>query len=250
MFIFPMWIAPKIPTDCDLPPTLYAMLNSIVNYGKEDKTKIKNLAKEGRTTIFDFDYPLSDNVNKEEFEEMILNHFIMRRLGYETYTSWHIAFENKIKEIMPMYNKLFDSFDGWNILNDGEEITRTTTTVGQDNSNTSSNSNTITSSNVNVNTTSDVRSSDTPQNQLSDVRDGTYVSNYSYDQGTSNTSGGSSSNTNDSSNTSSNNNQNVNETIKRTPLDKINIYKQYIEDLKSIYSMIYKDLDCLFYQLV
>lgn len=266
MFIFPMWMIPKIPTDCDLPPTLYAMLNSIVNFGKEDKTKIKNLAKEGRTTIFDFDYPLSNKVNKEEFEEMILNHFLMRRLGYETYTSWHIAFENKIKEIMPMYNKLFDAFDGWDILNDGEEITRTTTTVGQDNSNTSSNSNTTTSnsnttttsSDVDVSTTSDVRSSDTPQNQLSDVRDGKYVSDYTYDQGTSNTSGESSSDTsgessshtNDSSNTTSNNNQNVNETIKRTPLDKINIYKQYIEDLKSIYSMIYKDLDCLFYQLV
>lgn len=234
MFIFPMWIIPKIPTDCDLPPTLYAMLNSIVNFGKEDKTKIKNLAKEGRTTIFDFNYPLSDNVNKEEFEEMILNHFLMRRLGYETYTSWHIAFENKIKEIMPMYNKLFDSFEGWDILNSGEEITRTTETIGNDTTNSSSN--------INVNTTSDVRSSDTPQNQLSDVRDGTYVSDYTYDQGTSNTSG--------TSNATTNNNQNVNENIKRTPLDKINIYKQYIEDIKSIYSMIYKDLDCLFYQLV
>lgn len=234
MFIFPMWMIPKIPTDCDLPPTLYAMLNSIVNYGKEDKTKIKNLAKEGRTTIFDFDYPLSDKVNKEEFEEMILNHFLMRRLGYETYTSWHIAFENKIKEIMPMYNKIFDSFDGWDILNSGEEITRTTQTIGNDTTNSSSN--------INVNTTSDVRSSDTPQNELSDVRDGKYVTDYSYDQGTSNTSG--------TSNATTNNNQNVTENIKRTPLDKINIYKQYIEDLKSIYSMIYKDLDCLFYQLV
>ena len=234
MFIFPMWIAPKIPTDCDLPPTLYSMLNSIVNFGKEDKTKIKNLAKEGRTTIFDFDYPLSNKVNKEEFEEMILNHFLMRRLGYETYTSWHIAFENKIKEIMPMYNKIFDSFDGWDILNSGEEITRTTNTIGNDTTNSSSN--------INVNTTSDVRSSDTPQNELSDIRDGKYVTDYSYDQGTSNTSG--------TSNATTNNNQNVTENIKRTPLDKINIYKQYIEDLKSIYSMIYKDLDCLFYQLV
>ena len=234
MFIFPMWIAPKIPTDCDLPPTLYAMLNSIVNYGKTTQTKIRDLAKIGRPTIFDFNYPLSSKVNKEEFEEMILNHFLMRRLGYETYTSWHIAFETKIKEIMPMYNKIFDSFDGWDILNSGEEIKRYTSTNGSDNSNTSSS--------VNVNTTSDVRSSDTPQNQLSDVRDGTYVSDYSYDQGTSNTSG--------TSSASTNNNQVVEETITRTPLDKINIYKQYTEELKSIYTMIFKDLDCLFYQLV
>ena len=233
MFIFPMWIAPKIPTDCDLPPTLYAMLNSIVNYGKIDKTKIKDLARVGRSKIFDFDYPLSNNIDKAEFEEMILNHFLMRRLGYETYTSWHIAFENKIKEIMPMYNKIFDSFGNWDIFNSGEEITRTTTR--------SSNDITETSSNVDVNTTTDVRSSDTPQNELSDIRDGKYVTDYTYDQGNSSTTGTSSSLTDNS--------QNESETISRTPLDKINIYKQYTEELKSIYSMIYKDLDCLFYQL-
>ena len=234
MFIFPMWIAPKIPTDCDLPPTLYAMLNSIVNFGKVDKTKIKDLASVGRTKIFDFDYPLSENVNKAEFEEMILNHFLMRRLGYETYTSWHIAFENKIKEIMPMYNKIFDSFADWNLFNSGEEITRTTTTIGNDT--------TSSESSVESSTTADTRSSDTPQNKLSDVRDGKYVSEYTYDQGTSNTSGTSESTTS--------NNQNESERITRTPIDKINIYKQYMEELKSVYSMIYKDLDCLFYQLV
>lgn len=234
MFIFPMWITPKIPTDCDLPPTLYAMLNSIVNYGKTDKTKIKDLASVGRTKIFDFEYQLSENINKAEFEEMILNHFLMRRLGYETYTSWHIAFENKIKEIMPMYNKIFDSFTDWNLFNSGEEITRTTTTVGNDT--------TSSESSVESSTTADTRSSDTPQNQLSDVRDGKYVSDYTYDQGTSNTSGTSESTTS--------NNENVSERITRTPIDKINIYKQYMEELKSVYSMIYKDLDCLFYQLV
>lgn len=245
MFIFPMWITPKIPTDCDLPPTLYAMLNSIVNYGKVDKTKIKDLAKEGRHKIFDFDYPLSNNIDKAEFEEMILNHFIMRRLGYETYTSWHIAFENKIKEIMPMYNKIFDSFSNWDIFNSGEDIIRTTNTKTNDKTNTSSNVNVNASSDIDK--TTDERISDTPQNQISDVKNGKYVSNYSfisdhsYDQNESTTTG--------TSNSLTDNNQDVNESIKRTPLDKISIYKQYTEELKSIYSMIYKDLDCLFYQL-
>ena len=38
----------------DDPPTLYSIMQSIVNYGKQDKTKIKDLAEESRTTIFNF----------------------------------------------------------------------------------------------------------------------------------------------------------------------------------------------------
>ena len=39
---------PPIPGNCSKPPTLYSILESIVNYGKDDKTKIKDLAKVGR----------------------------------------------------------------------------------------------------------------------------------------------------------------------------------------------------------
>ena len=41
-----------------------------------------------------------------------------------------------------------------------------------------------------------------------------------------------------------------NETITRTPADKIAILKEMQENIKSIYTMIFKDLECLFYQLV
>lgn len=232
MLGFPVF--PKLPSICQLPPTLYSILEIIVNENNDDKKMTKDLAKYGRSTIFDFEYNLSNKVNKEEFETMILNHFLLRRIGYETYTAWHIAFENKIKEIVPLYNKLFDSFNGWNIFNDGEEIIRSTDTTNSDS--------TSTDSTVNVGTTSDVRSSNTPQSELQDVRDGSYVSDYTYDQGTSETNGTSSSTSNGTSN--------VEETVKRTPLDKMSIYKDYLENVKSIYSMIYKDLDCLFYQII
>ena len=135
---------------------------------------------------------------------------------------------------MPVYNKLFDSLENWDIFNDGEEITRETTTIGTDSSNTTSN--------VDVNTTSDVRTSDTPQNELEDVRAGKYVSDYSYDQGTSQTTG--------TSSAESNNNQNVTETVKRSPIDKITLFKEYKNNVESIYNMIYKDLECLFFQII
>lgn len=242
MFIYPMWLIPPIPTDCDLPPTLYAMLNSIVNFGADEQTKIEDLASVGRTTIFNFDYPLSTKVNKADFEEMILNHFLMRRLGYETYTAWHIALKVKMKEIMPMFNKLFDALDSWDLFKDGEVISRTTDTTTKDNT---SAFNKVTSMS-DASNTSDRRFSGTPQNELSDVQNGKYVTEYNYDTDTSN----SNITTNGTNDSTSDGKRAEVETITRSPYDKMTLYREYLASLNSIYTMIFKELDCLFYQLV
>lgn len=249
---------PFIPANCEKPPTMYSILESIVNYGKDDKTKIKDLAKVGRTTIFNFDYPLTSNINKEDFETMILNHFLMRRIGFDTVTAFQIQLNVKLNEIMPVYNKMFDAIKNWDILNDGE-ITEKTGTDNRTIDNTSNTkNNTSNTLNNNSNTTtgeiSDRRNSELPQNQLSSLRDGSYVTNYNYDQNnvnsrdSSNSHGSSNSNTDNTSNTKDNNI--YNETIKKSPSDKIAIYKEFQENIKSIYGMIFKDIDCLFYQLI
>lgn len=246
--MFPVMLAPKIPTDNDRPPTLYALLNSIVNYtrSEDEQIKIKDLTHYGRYKIFDFYYPLSSKVNKEQFETNILNHFLMRRIGYETFTSWQIALNSKLNEIMPMYNKIFDSFEDWNLFNSGEEITRSTNTTNTDNT---VGSNTVeTSTSNDSENTSDRRYSNVPQNAIQDVKDGNYVTEYNYDTDTNNSD--TTTNTSGSNETTSNGSQNTIESITRTPIDKINIYKQYLESLQSVYTMIYKDLDSLFYQLV
>jgi hypothetical protein len=227
--VYPFIIPPAYP-DYNLPPTLYRLLNSIVNYDEEEQTKIKNLAAAGREDIFDFDYPLSENVDKEDFEVMILNHFLMRRIGYDTLNAFKIALNVKMNEIMPMYNKMFDMLDGWNIFNDGEITSRTVTDSG-----TNSLNNITTSQN-----TSDRRYSDTPQQQLQNVRDGKYITDYNYD--TDNGSVSSSSAGTDSRSTL--------ESITRTPSDKMKLYKEFIENKKSIMTMIFEDLDVLFYGLV
>lgn len=118
--MFPWWgiplFYPKLPADYNLPPTLFSLLNSIVNYDKEEdeQVKIKNLAKEGREEIFDFEYPLTEHITKEEFETMILNNYLMRRIGYDTLTAFKIALNVKLNSIMPLYNKMFDSLEDWN----------------------------------------------------------------------------------------------------------------------------------------
>lgn len=238
---------PFLPSNCNLPPTIYTILESIVNPDVDlnepaPEVKIKDLAKAGRSEIFDFDYPLTDNIKKEDFETMILNKFLMRRIGFETLTAFKIQLNVKLNEIMPMYNKMFDAIENWDILNDGE-ITEKSGTDDRniDTRNTLRNSSTTNNSEI-----SDRRNSELPQSQLANVRDGSYVTDYNYDTNSSNSSD--SSNSEGFSNSKDNNV--YNEVIKRSPADKISIYKEFQENLKSVYTLIFKDLDCLFYQLV
>lgn len=223
MFMFPMiWL----PTNNDEPPTLYAIMNSMVNFDAEEQTKIKDLPAACHDRIFDFDYPLSTHINKTEFECLILKHFMMRRIGYDTMTAFKIALDVKLNEIMPLYNKLFDSIDGWDLFNDGESITRITNDSGNATMNN-------TTSNINDN-----MYSDTPQGHLNEIKSGTYGTDYNYATGSSE----SQSNSNDSRTT--------NETINRSPVNKVELYKEFLESKQNVYTMIFKDLDPLFYGLV
>lgn len=298
----------------DKPPTVYSLLESIVNYGKDDKTKIKDLAKAGRSTFFNFNYPLSNKVSKEDFETMILNNFIDRRIGYETLTTFRIKLNVKLNEIMPTYNKMFDMLDGWDIFEDGgvtnrtvsdsrnintsnrqdidgtitktENIDNTTTNTeeieGTITNNSETNATTETSSQTSTSTTTDKRKSDTPQSELVSIQNGSYVTDYEYDTNTSTGSDSSETEgntTNESTNveeksissrtvddknlqaenvedkTVQNNGTTTNvgsltERVEKTPTDKLKIYTEFIEKRQHIYSMIFKELDCLFYQLV
>ena len=241
---------PFIPANCEKPPTVYTILESIVNYGKDEKTKIKDLAKEGRTTIFDFDYPLSNKISKQDFECMILNHFLMRRIGFETVTAFRIQLNVKINEIMPLYNKMFDALENWNIFNDGD-ITKRYGTDNRTIDSTAETKNTLQNqSTTESSETSDRRNSELPQDQLELLRDGSYVSNYNYDQNNGNSTDNSSSNGTSNSKNNTKDDNIYQETIERSPADKIAIYKEFQENLKSIYGMIFKDLECLFYQLI
>lgn len=243
-------VFPRIPSYNQQPPTVYSILESIVNYDKEPKTKLKDLAKEGRGKIFNFDYPLTNLITKEKFETMILNHFLMRRIGFETVTLFSIQLDIKLNEIMPLYNKMFESVENWDIFGDGE-ITEKTGTDNRIIDNTAETSNTLENqSTTRSNEISDRRNSELPQDQLELLRDGSYVSNYSYDQNNGESTDNSSSNgTSNSKNNTKDDNQ-YHEIVKRSPADKIAIYKEFQENINSIYGMIFKELECLFYQLI
>lgn len=238
----------KLQNDYPEPPTIYALLNSYVNYGKpeEEKKPIKDLAKYGRSMFFYTDYPLSTHVSREDFEVMILNHFLMRRIGFDTVHAFSIRLINKLCEIMPEYNKMFDALNGWSLFTDGETVTKTSTTQTADSNTGTASSDKTTSSSTN--TTADNRYSDTPQNNLTDVKNGSYVSEYTYNTGQATDQG--SEHTSSSNHDSSEGNSTTNETITRSPSDKIRIYEEFTKNKSHIYSMIFEELESLFYQNV
>ena len=227
-------------TDLDIilenhkPPTLFSICESIC-YTNGTPSRIMKLAENSRAEIFrDVEYPLTSKLNKEQFEINIINHFLMRRIGQETLRAFQLTLSNKLNEIMPYYNKLFDMLEGWDIFSDGEEVTRT--------SENSSNAKASNYSNSKTENTSDRRYSDMPDNRLNDIRNGSYLTDYNYDT---NQTGSEDISTGDSSSTS-----NVIENIKRTPADKLSLYKEFIDNQKSIYTKLYKDLEPCFYGLL
>ncbi len=231
----------NFPTINEKPPTLYAIMNSIVNYNNDEPKKIKELANEARSTIFDFDYPI-DPLMKEDFECMLLKKFMMRRIGYETVTAWQIQLEVKLNEIMPTYNKMFEAIKDWNIFSDGEVIEHTSTSTGESSSITSDNR---TNTN-NAHSTNDNRYAELPQNRLEDLEDGSYVTNYNLQDNISTIT-----DTTQASGTGRQEDETtIEETTSRTLANKIDAYNNFVEKRNHIYTMIFKDLEVLFYSLI
>lgn len=246
-------IYPICQQGTNMPPTLYSIMQSLVNYDSDEPSKIKDMWQKARTYIFNFDYILTENVSHETFEHNILNHYLMRRINFETVTLFQIMLENKLSEILPKYNMLWDSLDGWDIFKSG-----TTTRDYTDNTKTESN---ITSS-VNgsitgesegtTNTVNNTGYSDIPQNQIDDINNNQYLSEYTHNVADNTI-------TNNTKNTTTNNSINtdngtsdktIKEVVTRTADNELDLLVKFQSDYNNIWTMLYAELDCLFYGLV
>ena len=188
MYPFMMMPIYNLPNeDFFRPPLLCDLLNSLVNFTKpeNEKVKLSQIPTAAAPLVFDFEYPLSSNVDKTKFESMILKKFYTRRIGYETYTAWKMQLDVKLNEIMPVYNKLFDSMLNWNLFNDGENYTRTINNESE------------TSTSAQNNVTNTRKFSNLPQNEINDIENNSYMTDYTKENnsGTSSGSGKGSSDT-------------------------------------------------------
>lgn len=119
--------------------------------------------------VFDFDFPVYDELYRLPLEIKILRHFYTREISEETVGLWKLRLCDKLNMIMPYYNQLYTSATyTYNPLYN-VDTTREHDTTG----NTAMTAE-ITNSTSTSGTTSD-KFSDTPQGGLISVEDGTYL---------------------------------------------------------------------------
>lgn len=70
---------------------------------------VDTVISKARVKIFDFSYPIFDASYKSVLEPKILQHYYTREIGLETYGLWKNFLRAKMREIMPYYNKLYES---------------------------------------------------------------------------------------------------------------------------------------------
>lgn len=70
---------------------------------------VATVIETARPKIFNFDYPIFDKNYKKTIETKILMHYYTREISEETYGLWKLRLMTKLNEIMPYYNKLYES---------------------------------------------------------------------------------------------------------------------------------------------
>lgn len=89
-----------------------------------DKT-VDEVIAASRSNVFNFAWPIYDENYRPVLETLILNHFYVREIGAETVGLWQLFLKNRLREIMPYYNKLYESaLISYNPLQD-VDVTRT-----------------------------------------------------------------------------------------------------------------------------
>lgn len=138
----------------------YCSLNESGEYGKIDDIIDASMDK-----IFDFEYPIFDSDYKRVLQRKILKHYYTREIGAESVGLWKHWLNTRLNEIMPYYNKMYESDRlEFNPLFD-TDITRTHSGSGTN----------IGDSNSNVESLD--KYSDTPQGGVKNLINETYLTN-------------------------------------------------------------------------
>ena len=201
-----------------------AGLTESVGYNSIDK-----VLDGARASVFDFDFPIFDESYRAVLENKILKHYYTREIGAETVGLWKLWLNTRLNEIMPYYNKLYESeLIKFNPMYDVDLTTdyqkvdngtnNKTGSFSESGTSSESGSDTIsrTDTNVNKNDHWDYYS-DTPQGGINGLANNTYLTNARHitddSTGSSSTVSGTSTNSK-TGNTSKNGNTTDNATIR------------------------------------
>ena len=227
-----------------------------------EANKMNEVIETARQKIFNFDYPIPEEY-KQNLETKINRRYYFREIAVETYALWHFFLQNKMQEIMPYYNQLYESliyeyepFDNVNI-----------TTTGMDNiEGNKTESNDMSFSNTSTNKIDDKTTttadnwkyySDTPQGGVDGLSSHKYLTNATNVDNTNTATGSSTSNGNTNGNTNENKeenkreNKNYSETIKGKNNTKSysEMIVEYRKSLINIDNEVINELSDLFFML-
>lgn len=208
--------------------------------------------------IFNFSFPIFDEAYRIVLEKKILKHYYTREISEETVGLWKLRLDTRLNEIMPYYNKLYTSeLLEFNPLYT-HNLTRTKKGT-QNNTNTgtvesASHSKAIGSGEGENTSASIDKYSDTPQGALTNVENGTYLTNARIVNDSTNTHS-SSENTSDnsgsvkSSGTSDTTENYLESVVGYDGISASELLKDYRDTFLNIDMMVINDLEDLFMQL-
>lgn len=144
---------------------------------------------EAAPKIFNFSFPIWAESDRQHLEELIIQHYYMREIGFETVGQWKLRLRAKLREIMPYYNELwkttqleyplFQNVDVWETYDSEKEGTfnleRSQTSAGESKDTETGSSSTSNSS----------ASSDLPQVRLTTSTDLDYANTQTVGEGSS-----------------------------------------------------------------
>ena len=158
----------------------YVPLNKSVGYND-----IENVLDNSWNKVFDFPFPIFNEEYREDLCKKILRHYYTREICEETVCLWKLRLNSRMNEIMPYFNKLYESeliqfnpmFDidltrDYQKKNDG-----TTDSTGNQSSTYEGNGETENSGTNVTSSTGWNMFSDTPQGGLNGLVDQNYMSN-------------------------------------------------------------------------
>lgn len=82
----------------------YAGLNNSAGYNS-----VNNVLENSWDKVFDFDFPIFDEQYRKPLCKKILKHYYTREICEETVGLWKLRLDSAMNDIMPYYNKLYDS---------------------------------------------------------------------------------------------------------------------------------------------
>lgn len=159
---------------------------------------IDEVLEKARDKIFDFDFPIFDESYRAVLENKILKHYYTREISAESVGLWKMWLNTRMNEIMPYYNKLYESeLIKFNPMYDVDLTTDYKKTDDGSNSKSGNYSESNNDNGTISRTTNDAQKndhwdyySDTPQGGVNGLANNTYLTNARHitDDGTGSTS--------------------------------------------------------------